>query len=134
MMGRALNEVTNMVQAMNGIEEVPRSRLDEELRKMADVAYQNKDDPGQRVLWDQYVKIASSLSASLFERFKMVIVEDNQANDQNEYQTNDGGNRNDYQANDGGNTNGNNCANNEGNMNGRNGDEEGNFNNVPLSL
>ncbi|KAK1392924.1 hypothetical protein POM88_011980 [Heracleum sosnowskyi] len=48
MMGRALNEVTDMVQAMDEIEEVPRCRLDEELQKLADGAYPSKDDPTQR--------------------------------------------------------------------------------------
>lgn len=118
MMGRALNEVTDMVQAMDGIDEVPRSRLDGELQKLADGAYPSKDDPTQRVLWDQYMKIATNLTASLFERFKKVIVEDMQADDQ---------------ANDGGNRSGSNCANDERNENGMNSDAEGSFNNVPLS-
>lgn len=75
MMKRALNEVTDMVQAMDGINEIPRARLDEELGKLADAAYPSKDDPVQRVLWDQYNKIATNLTASLFKRFKKVIIE-----------------------------------------------------------
>ncbi|KAK1371173.1 hypothetical protein POM88_037265 [Heracleum sosnowskyi] len=89
MMGRALNEVTDMVQAMDGIEEVPRSRLDEELQKLADGAYPSKDDPTQRVLWDQYFKIATNLTASLFGRFKKVVVEDTEVHDEGNRDRND---------------------------------------------
>ncbi|KAK1368733.1 hypothetical protein POM88_034825 [Heracleum sosnowskyi] len=106
MMGRALNEVTDMVQAMDGADEVPRSRLDEELRKLADGAFPSKDDPTQLVFWDQYMKISTNLTASLFERYKKVIIE---AHDQVDDQANDE------------------------NANRRNNDEEGSFNNVPLS-
>ncbi|KAK1400179.1 hypothetical protein POM88_010042 [Heracleum sosnowskyi] len=74
MIGRALNEVTDMVQAMDGVDEVPRSRPDEELRKLADGAYPSKDDP-QLVFWDQYMKISTNLTASLFARYKKVVIE-----------------------------------------------------------
>ncbi|KAK1364866.1 hypothetical protein POM88_040427 [Heracleum sosnowskyi] len=112
MMGRALNEVTDMVQAMDGVDEVPRSCLDEELRKLADGAYPSKDDPTQLVFWDQYMKISTNLTASLFERYKKVVIEDMHAHDQVNDQVDD-------QAND-------------GNANRRNNDEETIFNNVPL--
>ena len=75
MMGRALNEVTDMVHTMDGMNEIPRSRLDDELKKLADGAYPSKDDPVQRLLWDQYIKVAASLACSQFERFKKVIIE-----------------------------------------------------------
>ncbi|KAK1384779.1 hypothetical protein POM88_022514 [Heracleum sosnowskyi] len=114
MMGRALNEVTDMVQALDGVDEVPRSRLDEELRKLADGAYPNKDDPTQLVFWDQYMKISTNLTASLFARYKKVVIEDMHADDQVDDQAND---HVDDQTND----------------RNANNDEEGSFNNVPLS-
>lgn len=48
-MGRALNEVIDVVQAMDGIDEVPQARLHEELRKLVDGAYPSKEDPAQLV-------------------------------------------------------------------------------------
>ncbi|KAK1382077.1 hypothetical protein POM88_019812 [Heracleum sosnowskyi] len=132
MMGRALNDVTDMVQTMNGVDEVPRSRLDEELRKLADGAYPSKDDPTQLVFWDQYMKIATNLTASLFGRCKKVVIEDTQAHIQ-DTQAHDEGNRDESNmAYDEGNTNGQNCDDGEGN--GHDIDMEGYFNNVvPLS-
>lgn len=75
MMGRALNEVTDLVQTMDGIDEIPRSRLNEELKKLGDIAYPSKDDPVQSGLRDQYIKIAASLTTSLFGRLKKAIIE-----------------------------------------------------------
>ena len=74
MMGRALNEVTDMVQSMDGIDEVPRARLDEELQKLVDDAYPNKNDPSQLVLWNQYFKISKTLTVSLFQRSKKLLL------------------------------------------------------------
>ncbi|KAK1364622.1 hypothetical protein POM88_040183 [Heracleum sosnowskyi] len=126
MTGRALNEVTDMVQSMDGIEEVPRSHLDEELQKLVDGAYPSKDEPTQRVLWDQYLKIATNLTASLFGRFKKVVVEDTQVHDEGNRDRND-------MANDEGNANRQNYD--DGEDRGHNSDrgQEGSFNNVPLS-
>ncbi|KAK1395535.1 hypothetical protein POM88_005398 [Heracleum sosnowskyi] len=132
MMGRALNDVTDMVQTMNGVDEVPRSRLDEELRKLADGAYPSKDDPTQLVFWDQYMKIATNLTASLFERCKKVVIEDTQAHIQDTLAHDEGNRDESNMAYDEGNTNGQNCDDGEGN--GHDIDMEGYFNNVvPLS-
>ncbi|KAK1380966.1 hypothetical protein POM88_027710 [Heracleum sosnowskyi] len=84
--------------------------LHAQLRKLDDGAYPSKDDPTQLVFWDQYMKISTNLTASLFERYKKVVIKvDDHANDQVDDQANDG------------------------NANRRNNDEEGSFNNVPLS-
>ncbi|WOG93889.1 hypothetical protein DCAR_0313177 [Daucus carota subsp. sativus] len=131
MMGRALNEVTDMVQAMDGMNEIPRSRLDDELKKLADGAYPSKDDPVQRLLWDQYIKVAASLACSQFERFKKVIIEDTQE---------DGTENGHDMEDDEGNENGQNMDDEAGNMDddggsmdGHYSDEDGSFNNTQLS-
>ncbi|KAK1401212.1 hypothetical protein POM88_000817 [Heracleum sosnowskyi] len=131
MMGRALNDVTDMVQTMDGVDEVPSSGLDEELRKLADGAYPSKDDPTQLVFWDQYMKIAKNLAASLFERCKKVVIEDTQAYMQDTHDHDEGNRDGNNMASDEGNANGQNC---DGEDNRHDIDQEGDFNNVvPLS-
>ncbi|WOG95174.1 hypothetical protein DCAR_0414477 [Daucus carota subsp. sativus] len=131
MMGRALNEVTDMVQAMDGINEITRSHLDEELKKLADGAYPNKDDPVQKVLWGQYIKVAASLASSQFERFKKVIIEDTEedgtenGHDMEDYEGNADGQNIDDEAGD--------MDDDRANMDGHYSDEDGSFNNTQLS-
>lgn len=64
-----------MVEALDAIE-VTRARLEEEVQKLATLAYPNKDDPASKILWEEYIRIAAHMTSPLFDRFKKVIIED----------------------------------------------------------
>lgn len=74
---RAMSEVTLLVNSMEGMSEVPRSYLDEQLRLLATGAYPDRTDPIQVALWDQYVQLAGDMAVNLLQTYNKVIIEVN---------------------------------------------------------
>lgn len=74
---RAMREVTVLVNSLDGMTEVPRSYLDEQLRLLATGAYPDRTNPIQAALWDQYVQLAGDMAANLLQTYNKVITEVN---------------------------------------------------------
>ncbi|KAK1404241.1 hypothetical protein POM88_003846 [Heracleum sosnowskyi] len=72
--GKVMTEVTNMVEAIEEIE-VTHNRLDQEVQKLATLAYPNRDDPASKILWEEYIRIAAHMTPPLCQRYKKVILE-----------------------------------------------------------
>ncbi|KAL8105495.1 hypothetical protein AgCh_029327 [Apium graveolens] len=72
---RAMREMTVLVNSMDGMTEVPRSYLDEQLRLLATGAYPYRTNPIQAALWDQYVQLAGDMAANLLQTYNKVITE-----------------------------------------------------------
>lgn len=73
--GKVLAEVTTTVRSLDGMDSVPRSRLNEMLEKSASEAFPDRTDPVQESSWDQYMRIAREVIGQVMENFKKVIVE-----------------------------------------------------------
>ncbi|KAK1364912.1 hypothetical protein POM88_040473 [Heracleum sosnowskyi] len=72
--GKVMTKVTNMVEAIEEIE-VTHNRLDQEVQKLATLAYPNRDDPASKILWEEYIRIAAHMTPPLYQRYKKVILE-----------------------------------------------------------
>ncbi|KAL8097294.1 hypothetical protein AgCh_030431 [Apium graveolens] len=73
--GKVLTDVTNMVKAIEEIE-VTRAKLDEKVQILAARAYPNRDNLASKILWEEYIQIASHMTSPLCERYKKTIIED----------------------------------------------------------
>ncbi|XP_074341056.1 uncharacterized protein LOC141678611 [Apium graveolens] len=71
---KVLTDVTNMVEAIEEIE-VTRAKLDEEVQKLVARAYPNRDNVASKILWEEYIQIASYMTSPLCERYKKIIIE-----------------------------------------------------------
>ncbi|KAL8112086.1 hypothetical protein AgCh_019693 [Apium graveolens] len=63
--GKVLTDVTNMVEAIEEIE-VTCAKLDEEVQKLAARAYPNRDNVASKILWEEYIQIASHMTSPLY--------------------------------------------------------------------
>ncbi|KAL8098958.1 hypothetical protein AgCh_031604 [Apium graveolens] len=73
--GKVLTDVTNMVEAIEEIE-VTRAKLDEQVQKLAARAYPNRENLSSKILWEEYIQIASHMTSPLCQRYKKIIVKD----------------------------------------------------------
>ncbi|KAL8102645.1 hypothetical protein AgCh_027242 [Apium graveolens] len=65
---KVLTDVTNMVEAIEEIE-VTRAKLDEEVQKLVARAYPNRDNVASKILWEEYIQIASYMTSPLYNGF-----------------------------------------------------------------
>ncbi|KAL8118636.1 hypothetical protein AgCh_016233 [Apium graveolens] len=73
---RVLSEVTNMVKSLDGMDRVPRAKLNELIEKSATIAFPDNTNPVQQSSWDQYMRIANEIIDQVMQNFEKVIVED----------------------------------------------------------
>ncbi|KAL8135215.1 hypothetical protein AgCh_010036 [Apium graveolens] len=72
--GKVMTDVTNMVEAIEEIV-VICAKLDEEVHKLAARAYPNRDNLASKILWEEYIQIASHMTSPLCQRYKKIITE-----------------------------------------------------------